>query len=106
MESHQSDLRAEVGSQERALEIQKDYRQSGLKTEELSMLDYAVKLTLSPSAMREEDIEILRGNGFTDEQIVDAVHCIGYFNFINRVLDGLGVDPEPFMSYADDRNHP
>ena len=89
-----------------ALEIQKDYRQSGLKTEELSMLDYAVKLTLSPSAMREEDIEILRGNGFTDEQIVDAVHCIGYFNFINRVLDGLGVDPEPFMSYADDRNHP
>lgn len=34
-----------------------------------------------------------------DEDIVDAVHCILYFNFINRVLDGLGVDPEPFMRY-------
>jgi alkylhydroperoxidase family enzyme len=28
----------------------------------------------------------------TDEQLVDAVHCICYFNFINRVLDGLGVE--------------
>ena len=100
MESHQSDLRAEVGSQEKVLEIQKDYRQSDLKAEELAMLDYAVKLTLSPAAMREEDIEMLRRNSFTDEQIVDAVHCIGYFNFINRVLDGLGVDPEPFMRYS------
>src|SRR5215472_987912 len=99
MESHESDLRAEVGSQGKALEVQKDYRQSGLEAEELSMLDYAVKLTLSPSAMGGEDVEILRRNGFTDEQIVDAVHCIAYFNFINRVLDGLGVNPEPFMRY-------
>ncbi len=38
--------------------------------------------------------------GYTDEQLVDAVQCIGYFNFINRVLDGLGVDPEPGMRYA------
>ena len=42
----------------------------------------------------------LRGHGLTDEQIVDAVHCISYFNFINRVLDGLGVDPEPAMRYG------
>jgi hypothetical protein len=25
---------------------------------------------------------------------------VGYFNFINRVLDGLGVDPEPAMRYG------
>ena len=40
-----------------------------------------------------------------DEQLVDAVHCIGHFNFINRVLDGLGVDPDrtqlPFLSLND-----
>jgi hypothetical protein len=29
-----------------------------------------------------------------------VVHCISYFNFINRVLDGLGVDPEPSMRYG------
>jgi hypothetical protein len=30
-------------------------------------------------------------------------HRIGYFNFINRVLDGLGVDPEPSMRYGKQR---
>ena len=35
-----------------------------------------------------------------EEQLVDAVHCVSYFNFINRVLDGLGVDPEPAMRYG------
>jgi alkylhydroperoxidase family enzyme len=50
--------------------------------------------------VRQGDLDALRGHGLTDEQLVDAVHCIGYFNFINRVLDGLGVDPEPAMRYG------
>lgn len=103
MESHEADLRAEVGTQELAVAIQKDYRTAGLETEELALLDYAVKLTLSPSEMSEEDVFHLRQHGFTDGQIVDAVHCIGYFNFINRVLDGLGVDPESFMRYPQEQ---
>ena len=50
--------------------------------------------------MRRADLDALRGHGLTDEQLVDAVQCVGYFNFINRVLDGLGVDPEPSMRYG------
>ena len=50
-----------------------------------------------------EEIDVVEAGlterGFSDEDIVDAVHCIAYFNFINRVLDGLGVDPESFMRY-------
>ncbi len=99
MESHEGDLRAEVGSDEMARAIQHDYQTAGLGKEEVALLDYAVKLTTSPSSMTEEDVQCLRSHGFTEEQIVDAVHCIGYFNFINRVLDGLGVDPEAFMRY-------
>jgi uncharacterized peroxidase-related enzyme len=103
MESHSADLRAEVGSQDLALAIQNDYRTAGVEAKEVALLDYAVKLTRSPSEMKEEDIFRLRQHGFTDEQIVDAVHCIAYFNFINRVLDGLGVDPDPFMRYTQER---
>jgi len=99
MESHEDDLRSEVGTTELARAIQKDYRTAGLDPAEVALLDYATKLTESPAAMTEADVQALRAHGFTDEQIVDAAHCIGYFNFINRVLDGLGVDPEPFMRY-------
>jgi uncharacterized peroxidase-related enzyme len=88
-----------AGDAQRAA-VQQDYRTAGLTPREVALLDFAVKLTKSPSGVRQGDLDALRGHGLTDEQLVDAVHCIGYFNFINRVLDGLGVDPEPAMRYG------
>ncbi len=39
----------------------------------------------------------LRRHGFSDEDILDAVHIIGFFNYYARLADALGVDPEPDM---------
>lgn len=41
---------------------------------------------------REGDVERLRTAGWSDEAIVDAVGIIGFFNFITRVADALGVE--------------
>jgi uncharacterized peroxidase-related enzyme len=101
MESHENDLRSAVAGDEQVGAIQNDYRSAGLTPREVALLDYAVKLTRNPRGIDRRDLESLRMAGFTDEQLVDAVQCIGYFNFINRVLDGLGVDPEPGMRYAE-----
>ena len=100
MESHERDLRAAVESDEQRRAVQADYRAAGLPAREVALLDFAMMLTNAPSDTRRQDVDALRGHGFTDEQLVDAVHCISYFNFINRVLDGLGVDPEPAMRYG------
>ncbi len=100
MEAHEKDLRSVVESDEQRQAVQMDYRMANLSPRDLTLLDFAVKLTKSPSGVRKDDLEALRGHGLTDEQIVDAVHCISYFNFINRVLDGLGVDPETSMRYG------
>lgn len=100
MESHEKDLRSVVESDEQRQAVQEDYRSAGLMPREVALLDYAVKLTVHPRDVRRDDLEALRGHGLNDEQLVDAVQCIGYFNFINRVLDGLGVDPEPSMRYG------
>ena len=56
------------------------------------MLTYAVKLTVSPDEIRESDISKLRGAGFSDRQILDINLVASYFNFLNRVTLGLGVD--------------
>ena len=40
---------------------------------------------------------MLRGHGFDDVAIHDAVQVIAYFNYINRIADCLGVDLEPGM---------
>ena len=56
------------------------------------MLDFAVKLTREPAAMRQADVEGLRDLGLTDEQILSVVGITCLFNFMNRLADGLGVD--------------
>jgi uncharacterized peroxidase-related enzyme len=100
MEAHEKDLRSVVESDEQRQAVQEDYRSAGLMAREVTLLNFAVKLTKLPSGVQKDDLDALRGQGFTDAQLVDAVHCISYFNFINRVLDGLGVDPEPSMRYG------
>jgi alkylhydroperoxidase family enzyme len=47
--------------------------------------------------MREEEVERLRAAGLSDKDVLDAVEVIGYFNYINRIADGLGVDAEEWM---------
>jgi uncharacterized peroxidase-related enzyme len=100
MEAHENDLRSAVDNEEQVRAIQNDYRIAGLTVREIALLDYATKLTQAPLSIGRLDLDQLRDHGFSDEQLVDAVHCIGYFNFINRVLDGLGVDPEATMRYG------
>jgi len=45
--------------------------------------------------MMKADIDRLRENGFDDRDILDAAQLIGYFNYSNRVMDSLGIDPDP-----------
>ncbi len=52
--------------------------------------------------MGEQDLDVLREHGFSDEQITVATQVIGYFNYINRIADGLGVDDEPWMTPTKD----
>ena len=47
--------------------------------------------------MTSGDVVTLRGHGFDDRAIHDVVQTVAYFNYINRVADGLGVDLEPEM---------
>lgn len=55
---------------------------------------YAYKLTLDPSAMTEGDLTPLRGVGLSDRDIVDLNQVVAYFNYVNRIADGLGVQLE------------
>lgn len=50
--------------------------------------------------MRPQDLDTLRKHGLSDRDILDAVEVISYFNYINRIADALGIDPEPEMREA------
>jgi alkylhydroperoxidase family enzyme len=52
--------------------------------------------------MQKSDIAALHDHGFDDDQITIATQVIGYFNYINRIADGLGVDPDDWMTLPPD----
>lgn len=58
------------------------------------MVEYAVKLTRKPTSVTEQDIHALRAAGLEDDEILDACQIIAYYNFVNRMADGLGVELE------------
>jgi uncharacterized protein YciW len=61
------------------------------------MLGYAEKLTRTPWAMTEGDVQALRRAGFGDAAILDIAQVTGYYAFVNRLADGLGVELEEEM---------
>ena len=71
-----------------------DHTKAAFDAPTQALLDYAVKLTKTPGAVTKDDVQKLRDHGFSDRAITDAVEVIAYFNYINRVAEGLGVDPE------------
>jgi uncharacterized peroxidase-related enzyme len=58
-------------------------------------IEYAKILTLTPAAP-EMDILVanLKKAGADDRSVLDATLVIGYFNFVNRIILGLGVELE------------
>jgi uncharacterized peroxidase-related enzyme len=76
-------------------QIKLDYTQADLTPRERAMLDYADKLTRTPWAMRESDVQSLRGVGFDDLGILHIVAITSFFNYVNRVADALGIELEP-----------
>ncbi len=46
--------------------------------------------------MKKTDVEKLHQTGFSDSAILDIAQITGYFNFVNRLADGLGVELEDY----------
>ena len=54
-----------------------------------------MKLTNSAPDVDERDIDALRTQGLDDTAISDAIQVIGYFNYVTRVADAVGIEDEP-----------
>ncbi|HUW36608.1 MAG TPA: peroxidase-related enzyme [Rhodocyclaceae bacterium] len=66
------------------------------------ILRYVRKLTLSPSRMTQADADAVFAVGWDDQALHDAVATCALFNFMNRLVEGLGIKaaPDYFSSSA------
>jgi uncharacterized peroxidase-related enzyme len=80
---------------ERVARLQDDPATAALSEREAALAEYARVLTLRPADMKEADLEPLRVAGLDDEEILQATMVTSYFNFVNRIAQGLGVEAPP-----------
>ena len=91
--SHGGFLRDHSSDADLASHMMHDYKQATLEPQTRAMLDFAAKLTRTPSDMGQEDVQRLRNHGLSDEQILSTVLITCTFNFMTRLADSLGVEP-------------
>ena len=61
---------------------------------ERAMLDYAMALTHRPAEMTRAHLQPMRDAGMSDAELFDANQVVSYFAYVNRMVDGLGVELE------------
>ncbi|MGB0902281.1 carboxymuconolactone decarboxylase family protein [Halocynthiibacter sp.] len=106
--NHWSNARHLIGDDTRADQIEAALKASrpedAFEGQQLALLRYTEKLTLHPGKMEKQDVTDLKNAGVPDGEILEANQIIGYFNYANRLLNGLGVttDGDTVGYYAKD----
>lgn len=92
---HGAVLRKNFFSAEQLEAIAKDFHSAGLEAAEVAMMDFAQKVTRNANSVMQEDIDQLRAVGFSDTDILNITLVAAMRNFFSRVMDALGVAPDP-----------
>lgn len=93
--NHWTNARVLIGHEDKAAKVEaalQAHRPEDMYDgKELAALRYAEKLTTRPGKMEKSDVDALRDAGWDDGQILEINQTICYFNYANRLLNGLGV---------------
>ena len=97
MVHHRRGLRRLIHDDELVAALEADWTAAGLSPKREAMLRYAVKLTKTPAAVNDADVEALRSAGFSDRDILDITEVVAYYAYANRIADGLGIETESWI---------
>ncbi len=91
MTHHRRGLRRLLRDDTLAEAIERDFRSAPLDGRRHAILEYVAKLTKVPAQMVKQDADALRAAGLSDRDILEVVEVAGYYAYVNRIADGLGV---------------
>lgn len=91
MEHHGAALLVVTKDHELVEGLKENYRDLQLDEKETAILDYSIKLTRKPSSVTDKDVDNLKEIGCSEREILDICQITSYFNFVNRMAEGLGV---------------
>jgi alkylhydroperoxidase family enzyme len=77
--------------------LEGNLEEAGLTTAERALMDYTRLITEAAPRSTFEDVQKLRDQGWSEDQISEAVYIIAMFAFFNRVADAFGVSPQHYL---------
>ena len=87
-------MRRLTGDQHLQLEFATSWRTYELDERTRTLLDYAERLTRTPSQIEDADVEALRRAGWNEDAIYEATALISFFNFTGRLEAASGLPPD------------
>ena len=95
VEHHFAGLKRLLNDDEKATQIRSaidtnKIEEAPIENCQKTAMEYARKLTHNPGSIREESIEKLRADGYTDGEILEINQVCAYFSYANRTVLGLG----------------
>jgi uncharacterized peroxidase-related enzyme len=94
MLAHGAVLRKNGMSDDEVKAIAENFRNAGLKPEEVAVMNLAHKVSLHAQQVSAEDVQELRDYGLTDEEIFDVIVAAAARSFFSKVLDAVAVEPD------------
>ena len=91
MKHHREALLHYWKDEQRADALLGNVQDAQLSAQDLALCAFAKALTLHPGQSDAQGIEELKKTGLDDRAVLDAALVVAYFNFVNRMVLGLGL---------------
>ena len=91
--AHGAILRLRAKEPTIADQVAVNYRKADITPRQKAMLDFAMKVSNDARSIGDEDFELLRGHGFSDEDIWDIGAIAAFFALSNRMANLIGMRP-------------
>lgn len=64
---------------------------------ERALLEFTELVNERAYDVKDEDVEVLRRAGWSEDQIAEGVYIMAMFSFFNKVADAFGVPPMGYL---------
>ncbi len=91
--AHGAILRIRAKNSLIADQVAVNYRKADITDRQKAMLDFAMKVSNDAGSLGDADFEILRGHGFSDEDIWDIAGIAAFFGLSNRMANFISMRP-------------
>ncbi len=83
------------GDEAFAAQVREDYTQAELSTRERAIADFTVKVTRMPEACSPADLDRLRAEGLSDDDLLSLSEIVAYQNMSTRLFESLATIEKP-----------